>query len=146
MLRFWAAVSIRRALSGVRELTSNPGIENVQASDAAKFDNTINLICFLGYFLGQSTVWLMCAQALAVFDISKCIEGGMEVTPEFNLVGETILYALGRFFIVTCTTNEPVQRSSHQAPFKCSIKPRSTEARRLICEEFPLLEHSDGDE
>ncbi|KAF8841329.1 cytochrome P450 [Paxillus ammoniavirescens] len=64
-----------------------------------------------GYFLGHSAVWLMCAQALAVFDISKCVENGVEITPEFKLVGGIIV---------------------HQAPFKCSIKPRSPEAEALI--------------
>ena len=34
----------------------------------------------------------MCAQALAVFDISKRVENGVEITPEFNLVGETIMF------------------------------------------------------
>jgi len=57
----------------------------------------------------------MCAQALAAFDISKCIESGVEITPKVDLVGETIC---------------------HQAPFKCSIRPRSAEARALIEEEF----------
>jgi hypothetical protein len=33
----------------------------------------------------------MCAQSLAVFDISKHVENGVEVTPEFNQVGGTIL-------------------------------------------------------
>ncbi|KAG9308639.1 cytochrome P450 [Chiua virens] len=74
-----------------------------------------------GYFLGHSTVWLMCAQTLAVFDISKRVENGVEITPEFNLEGETIV---------------------HQAPFKCSIKPRSTEAEHLINKEFLLTEPS----
>ncbi|KAI9573403.1 cytochrome P450 [Boletus coccyginus] len=78
-----------------------------------------------GYFLGHSSVWLMCAQALAVFDISKRVENGVEITPEFNIVGESIV---------------------HQAPFKCSIRPRSEEARRLIRQEFefPLLEHTES--
>ena len=34
----------------------------------------------------------MCAQALAVFDISKHVENGVEITPEYNLVGETIVF------------------------------------------------------
>ena len=37
----------------------------------------------------------MCAQSLAVFDISKCVENGVEITPEFNLVGETIMFVAG---------------------------------------------------
>ncbi|KIJ61751.1 hypothetical protein HYDPIDRAFT_115569 [Hydnomerulius pinastri MD-312] len=70
-----------------------------------------------GYFLGHSSVWLMCAQVLAAFDISKCIENGVEITPEHDLVGETIV---------------------HQAPFKCSIKPRSAEVEALIRQEISL--------
>ncbi|KAG9308644.1 cytochrome P450 [Chiua virens] len=77
-----------------------------------------------GYFLGHSIVWLMCAQLLATFDISKCIdENGVEITPEFHLVGETIV---------------------HQAPFKCSVRPRSAEAQRLIRQEFRLTEESEN--
>ncbi|KAF8838072.1 cytochrome P450 [Paxillus ammoniavirescens] len=72
-----------------------------------------------GYFIGRSSLWLMCAQALAAFDISKCVENGVEITPEFNLVGEIL---------------------AHQAPFKCSIKPRSSEAEALVRQEFSLSE------
>ncbi|KIJ07546.1 hypothetical protein PAXINDRAFT_19268 [Paxillus involutus ATCC 200175] len=72
-----------------------------------------------GYFIGHSSLWLMCAQALAAFDISKCVENGVEITPEFNLVGEIL---------------------AHQAPFKCSIKPRSSQAEALVRQEFSLSE------
>ena len=51
----------------------------------------IGLIYHSGYFLGHSTVWLLCAQTLAVFDISKLVENGVEITPEFDLVGELIV-------------------------------------------------------
>ena len=40
----------------------------------------------------------MCAQALAAFDISKWIENGVEITPEVDLVGETIWQVL-RFWL-----------------------------------------------
>ncbi|KAF8841325.1 hypothetical protein BDN67DRAFT_534246 [Paxillus ammoniavirescens] len=63
----------------------------------------------------------MCAQSFAELDISKCVENGVEngveITPEFNLVGEIIV---------------------HQAPFKCSIKPRSSRAEALIRQELSL--------
>ncbi|KAF8546595.1 cytochrome P450 [Imleria badia] len=72
-----------------------------------------------GFYLVYSTVWLMCAQSLAAFDISKHVENGVEVTPEFNQVGATIV---------------------HQAPFKCSIKPRSATAERLVREELTVAE------
>jgi hypothetical protein len=95
---------------------------NAQVSDATRLDDAeIGMIRDSGYFLGHSSVWLMCAQALAVFDISKRVENGVEITPEINLVGETIV---------------------HQAPFKCSIKPRSVEAERLIRQESPLREQT----
>ncbi|KAL4079468.1 cytochrome P450 [Scleroderma citrinum] len=70
-----------------------------------------------GYYFGDCLVWLMCAQTLAVFDISKCVENGVEVTPEVDLVGETIWQV-------------------HLAPFRCSIRPRSVEAKALIEAEF----------
>ncbi|KAF8124373.1 cytochrome P450 [Boletus edulis] len=70
-----------------------------------------------GFFLANSTVWLMCVQSLAVFDISKHVENGVEVTPEFNQVGGTII---------------------HQAPFKCSIQPRSAATERLVKEELVI--------
>lgn len=76
-----------------------------------------------GYFLGNSSIWLMCAQALAVFEISKCIKNGVEITPEVDMVGETIC---------------------HQAEFKCSIKPRSEEAVNLLLEDFSYLEYEIG--
>ena len=83
----------------------------------------------------------MCAQALAVFNISKCVENGVEITPEFNLVGDTIVFVTRVAHIVVCLLT--LERcSSHQAPFKCSIKPRSGEAERLIRQEFPFVEHA----
>ncbi|KAG6330774.1 hypothetical protein ID866_8315 [Astraeus odoratus] len=78
-----------------------------------------------GYFLGHSSVWLMCAQALAVFDISK---GNYLVRLVF--VGYASIFShhdgLG----------------SHQAPFKCSIKPRSPKAVALLQQDF----HFEGPE
>ena len=44
-----------------------------------------------GLFFAQSSLWLMCAQSLAAFDISKHVENGAEVTPEFKQVGGTFL-------------------------------------------------------
>lgn len=45
----------------------------------------------------------MCAQTLAAFDISKHIENGVEITPEVNLVGETIVCVLECPLMVRCT-------------------------------------------
>jgi hypothetical protein len=49
--------------------------------------------------------------SLAVFDISKVVENGVEITPDIDPLPGTI---------------------SHPKPFKCSIKPRSAAAIRLI--------------
>jgi hypothetical protein len=49
--------------------------------------------------------------SLAVFDISKVVENGIEITPEVDPSSGTI---------------------SHPKPFKCSIKPRSSKAVALI--------------
>jgi hypothetical protein len=51
-----------------------------------------------GLFFAQSTVWLMCAQSLAAFDISKHVENGAEVTPEFKQMGGTFLSVFDRSF------------------------------------------------
>ena len=44
----------------------------------------------LGLQFANATVWLAMATALAVFRVSKAVEGGVEVTPEirytYNLV------------------------------------------------------------
>ncbi|KAG2757183.1 hypothetical protein CY34DRAFT_805211 [Suillus luteus UH-Slu-Lm8-n1] len=49
--------------------------------------------------------------SLAVFDISKVVENGVEITPEVDPTSGTI---------------------SHPKPFKCSIRPRSAKAIALI--------------
>ncbi|KAG1876536.1 cytochrome P450 [Suillus subalutaceus] len=61
--------------------------------------------------LADASVWISTAMSLAVFDISKVVEKGVEITPEVDHTSGTI---------------------SHPKPFKCSIKPRSTTAIALI--------------
>ncbi|KIM50800.1 hypothetical protein SCLCIDRAFT_1225091 [Scleroderma citrinum Foug A] len=65
-------------------------------------------ICLL---LADETLWLLVAASLAVFDITKVMENGVEITPEIDPSSHTI---------------------SHPKPFKCSIKPRSTRASELV--------------
>ncbi|KAF9228123.1 cytochrome P450 [Gyrodon lividus] len=67
-----------------------------------------------GYFLAYSSVWLVCIQSLAVFEISKAINDGVEITPEVKMAGGVIC---------------------HPVPFKCSIKARSVESKSLIVQE-----------
>ncbi|KAG2033233.1 cytochrome P450 [Suillus americanus] len=64
-----------------------------------------------GLHLADASVWISTAMSLAVFDISKVVENGVEITPEVEPLPGT---------------------SSHPKPFKCSIKPRSATALGLI--------------
>ncbi|KAG2116847.1 cytochrome P450 [Suillus clintonianus] len=75
-----------------------------QSSDSLAFD------C-IGLHLADASVWISTAMSLAVFDISKAIENGVEITPELDPSSGSI---------------------SHPKPFKCSIKPRSAKAIALI--------------
>ncbi|KAG1731607.1 cytochrome P450 [Suillus paluster] len=64
-----------------------------------------------GQHLADASIWISTAMSLAVFDISKVVENGVEITPEVD-------HSSG--FI------------SHPKPFKCSIKPRSDKALGLV--------------
>ncbi|KAG2347075.1 cytochrome P450 [Suillus weaverae] len=64
-----------------------------------------------GLHLADASIWISTAMSLAVFDISKVVEKGVEVTPEVDPTSGTI---------------------SHPKPFKCSIKPRSAKAVALV--------------
>jgi cytochrome P450 len=64
-----------------------------------------------GLNLADASVFISCAMSLAVFDISKAIENGVEITPVVDNTPGTI---------------------SHPVPYNCSIKPRSTKAAALI--------------
>jgi len=64
-----------------------------------------------GLNLADASVFISCAMSLAVFDISKAVENGVEITPVVDSTPGTI---------------------SHPVPYKCSIKPRSTKAAALI--------------
>ncbi|KAG1869565.1 cytochrome P450 [Suillus subluteus] len=61
--------------------------------------------------LADAIVWISTVMSLAVFDISKVVEKGVEITPEVDHTSGTI---------------------THLKPFKCSIKPRSAKATALI--------------
>ncbi|KAI6098628.1 cytochrome P450 [Pisolithus croceorrhizus] len=61
--------------------------------------------------LADASVWICVAMSLAVFEISKVVVNGVEITPEVDPLSGTI---------------------SHPKPFKCSIKARSAKAVGLI--------------
>lgn len=67
-----------------------------------------------GMLFGDESLWLASAATLAVFDITKAVENGVEITPEFDPSSHSI---------------------SHLKPFKCSIKPRSARAIELIVQD-----------
>jgi len=67
-----------------------------------------------GLNLADASVFISCAMALAVFDIFKAVENGVEITP-----------------VVECTPGT----ISHPVPYKCSIRPRSPKAVALIQQE-----------
>ncbi|KAG0709796.1 cytochrome P450 [Suillus ampliporus] len=86
-----------------------PGMRNPQR----KHDGFLTSLVFdrTGLHLADASVWISTAMSLAVFDISKVVENGVEITPEVDPSSGTI---------------------SHPKPFKCSIKPRSAKALELI--------------
>jgi len=67
-----------------------------------------------GIHLADASIWLSTVMSLAVFDISKIVENGVEHTPEVDSSSGTI---------------------SHPKPFKCCIRPRSAKAIALIEED-----------
>ncbi|KAG1854759.1 cytochrome P450 [Suillus tomentosus] len=95
--------------------------ERFLASDGKKPETDPYTICFgfgrricPGLHLADASVWLSAAMSLAVFDISKAVENGVEITPEIDPSSGTV---------------------SYPKPFKCSIKPRSARAVALIQED-----------
>ncbi|TFY75063.1 hypothetical protein EWM64_g8950 [Hericium alpestre] len=64
-----------------------------------------------GLNLADASIWITCAMALTVFDVSTTIENGVPVVPKAKYTDGTI---------------------SHPEPFKCTIKPRSAKAEELI--------------
>ncbi|KAG2067911.1 cytochrome P450 [Suillus decipiens] len=64
-----------------------------------------------GLHLAEASIWISIVMSLAVFDISKVIENGVEITPEVEPLAGII---------------------SHPKPFKCCIKPRSATALGLV--------------
>ncbi|KAG2117021.1 cytochrome P450 [Suillus discolor] len=90
--------------------------ERFLAKDGTEPETEPRTMCF-GFVFAQvftllmPSIWISTAMSLAVFDISKVVENGVEITPEV----------------------EPLPGvASHPKPFKCSIKPRSATALGLI--------------
>ncbi|OJA15893.1 hypothetical protein AZE42_09071 [Rhizopogon vesiculosus] len=100
---------------------SNPSEFNPErflANDGKEPETEPRTICFgfgrricPGLHLADASVWISTAMSLAVFNISKVVENGVEITPELDSTSGLI---------------------SHPKLYKCSIKPRSANAVTLI--------------
>ncbi|KAJ8579599.1 hypothetical protein M405DRAFT_754299, partial [Rhizopogon salebrosus TDB-379] len=64
-----------------------------------------------GRHIADASVWISAAMSLAVFDISKVVENGVEITPMLDPTSGTV---------------------SHPNPFKCFIRARSERASELV--------------
>jgi hypothetical protein len=64
---------------------------------------------------------------LAVFNISKVVENGVEITPEVDPSSGTVRYAAH-----VIPSMVLIWTSSHPKPFKCSIRHRSVKALELV--------------
>ncbi|KAG1905769.1 cytochrome P450 [Suillus fuscotomentosus] len=76
-----------------------------------------------GLHLADASIWLSTVMSLAVFDILKIVENGVEHTPEVDSSSGAI---------------------SHPKPFKCSIKPRSAKAIALIQQDVNYYKSSES--
>jgi cytochrome P450 len=78
-----------------------------------------------GRLLADNALYLSIAQSLAVFDIGKAVEGGVEIQPEVKFTPGVV---------------------SHPQPYRYRITPRSSDHRALIMsiEETHPWEESDG--
>jgi hypothetical protein len=54
---------------------------------------TFFFLSWSGLHLADASAWLSTAMSLAVFDISKIVENGVEITPEVDPTSGTIRYA-----------------------------------------------------
>jgi len=92
--------------------------ERFLAKDGKEPEKEPRTVCFgfgrricPGLHLADASIWISTAMSLAVFDISKVVEDGVEIIPQVDTIPGSV---------------------SHPKAFKCSIKPRSATALELI--------------
>ncbi|KAG1795476.1 cytochrome P450 [Suillus plorans] len=92
--------------------------ERFLAKDGKEPERDPRTVCFgfgrrlcPGLHLADASIWISIAMSLAVFNVSKVVENGVEITPEVDYTSGMI---------------------SHPKPFKCSIEARSEKAFALI--------------
>ncbi|KAG1840822.1 cytochrome P450 [Suillus subalutaceus] len=103
------------------ETYANPSEFNPErflAKDGKEPETDPRTVCFgfgrrlcTGLHLADASIWISTVMSLAVFDVSKVVENGVEITPEIDPSSGLI---------------------SHPKPFKCSIEARSDKALALI--------------
>ncbi|KAG1886216.1 cytochrome P450 [Suillus subluteus] len=110
--------------------------ERFLTNDGKEPEMDPRMICFgfgrricPGLHLADASIWISTAMSLAVFDISKVVENGVEITPEFEPSLDSIRCVA---YFVMSGAGLDKHTPSHPKPFKCSIKPRSATALGLI--------------
>jgi cytochrome P450 len=79
-----------------------------------------------GRLLADASLFIMCAQTLAVFEIGR-VEGGKE--PVYEQTNGMIRCVLLAFFF---WTRELIGNESHPVPFECRVVPRSEWAVKVL--------------
>jgi hypothetical protein len=52
-----------------------------------------------GLHLADASVWISAAMSLAVFEISKVVENGVDITPELDPMSSTIRYVAHLLYV-----------------------------------------------
>ncbi|KAG1755525.1 cytochrome P450 [Suillus lakei] len=111
--------------------------ERFLAKDGKEPETDPRTICFgfgrricPGLHLADASVWISTVMSLAVFDISKVVENGVEITPEVEPSSGTIRYVV--YLHPRCWSRQYCTLPATPSLFKCSIKARSAKAQELI--------------
>jgi hypothetical protein len=69
-----------------------PGVPNSRQFDRQIFKPLIFRWTLTGLHLADASIWISTVMSLAVFDISKVVENGVEITPDVDPLPGTIRY------------------------------------------------------
>ncbi|KAF7793416.1 hypothetical protein EIP86_004528 [Pleurotus ostreatoroseus] len=89
----------------------------------------LTIVIFTGEHVADATIFIAVASVLATFNITKKVKNGQTITPAIAPSSATIR-RVKRF--THCAKSTHLVGISQQAPFECSIKPRSANAETLI--------------
>lgn len=93
-----------------------------------------------GMYLAEASLFSLVVNALAVFDISKTVENGVEITPVHRNTSGIIrsVFFFPQTFLAGLVGTEALVVCSYPEQYKCTIKPRSEKAVSLITRELHL--------